>query len=62
MFIWYAGSIAYGDFTGAYTSLNTTSVTGNDGRTYFKGAPHPEDGNPYDNGSFKYLFHGVGRE
>tara|TARA_B110000902_G_scaffold132878_1_gene154233 strand:+ start:405 stop:2165 length:1761 start_codon:yes stop_codon:yes gene_type:complete len=62
MFIWYAGSLAYGDFTGAYTSLNTTSVTGNDGRTYFKGAPHPEDGNPWDNGSFKYLFFGVGRE
>ena len=63
-FIMYNGQFAFFDFNNATTGTSTTSVTGNDGRTYYRGASHPEDGNPYTgfNNGYSYTFFGVGRE
>lgn len=63
-FIIYNGQFVFFDFNNATTGTSTTSVTGNDGRTYYRGASHPEDGNPYTgfNNGYSYTFFGVGRE
>ena len=63
-FIMYNGQFMFFDFNNATTGTSTTSVTANDGRTYYRGASHPEDGNPYTgfNNGYSYTFFGVGRE
>ena len=63
-FIIYNGQFVFFDFNNATTGTSTTSVTANDGRTYYRGASHPEDGNPYTgfNNGYSYTFFGVGRE
>ncbi|MDA8969969.1 hypothetical protein N9F51_00450 [bacterium] len=63
-FIIYNGQFVFFDFNNATTGTSTTSVTGNDGRTYYRGASHPEDGNPFTgfNNGYSYTFFGVGRE
>ena len=61
-FVWYNGQLTFSDFTGSFSNSDTTSVTGTDGRTYYRGESHPEDGNPYVANTNNYLFYGVGRE
>jgi len=61
VFIWYNGQLVYFDWLSGSSSIDTTSVTGSDGRTYYRGDGHPEDGNPYGNYGYYYLFYGVGR-
>lgn len=61
-FVWYNGQLTFSDFTGSFSNSDTTSVTGTDGRTYYRGESHPEDGNPHISGTYSYLFYGVGRE
>ena len=57
----YNGQFMFIDFSN-FSSKDTTSVTGSDGRTYYRGASHPEDGNPHTSGNYSYLYYGVGRE
>ena len=57
----YNGQFMFIDFSN-FSTKDTTSVTGSDGRTYYRGASHPEDGNPYTVNNFNYRFYGVGRE
>ena len=60
-FVLYNGQFTFLDFNN-FSNSDTTSVTGSDGRTYYRGASHPEDGNPYTLNGYDYLFYGVGRE
>ena len=60
-FVIYNGQFTFLDFNN-FSTGDTTSVTGSDGRTYYRGASHPEDGNPYTANGYNYLFYGVGRE
>jgi hypothetical protein len=60
-FVLYNGQFTFLDFNN-FSNSDTTSVTGSDGRTYYRGASHPEDGNPYTTNGIDYLFYGVGRE
>jgi len=60
-FVIYNGQFTFLDF-GNFSNGDTTSITGSDGRTYYRGASHPEDGNPYTVNGLDYLFYGVGRE
>ena len=57
----YNGTFMFIDFNN-FSNKDTTSVTGSDGRTYYRGASHPEDGNPYTSGVLSYRYYGVGRE
>ncbi len=57
----YNGQFMFIDFSN-FSNKNTTTVTGSDGRTYYRGASHPEDGNPYTVNGFNYLYYGIGRE
>ena len=57
----YNGTFMFIDFSN-FSNKDTTSVTGSDGRTYYRGASHPEDGNPYTSGVLSYRYYGVGRE
>ena len=60
-FVLYNGQFTFLDFNN-FSNSDTTSVTGSDGRTYYRGASHPEDGNPYTTNGIDYRFYGVGRE
>jgi len=57
----YNGQFLFIDFSN-FSNKDTTTVTGSDGRTYYRGASHPEDGNPYTVNGFNYLYYGIGRE
>jgi len=60
-FVIYNGQFTFLDFSN-FSNSDTTSVTGSDGRTYYRGASHPEDGNPFLLNGFEYRYYGVGRE